>query len=224
MSNHVAGDLSDFLQRWYGPAIRPPQPEEVPAVPAPLGAWYAAEEAWDRRLATQNEILRASELVVEDGLTLFYVENQGVWHWAYGSGVDPEVFDRENEPGMPWSSTGARLSEFLVHAAMFEAILSSRVGASAIDIDRRLYDSVVGPLRPVSMTPWNWPGPDSRLFISDRLLALGGVNDRPGAPITVESLYEVFVAATSNDDLAYLDGLDIRWAHNTRAFGEGVYP
>jgi hypothetical protein len=224
MSDHVAGDLSDFLQWWYGPATRPFQLREVPTVPAPLCAWYAAEEAWDRRLATQNEILRPSELVSEDGQTLFYVENQGVWHWAYSSGADPEVFDRENEPRVQWSPTGARLSEFLIHASMFEAIFASRTGASAIDIDRRHYDRVVGSLRPVSMTPWNWPGPDSRLFVSDRLLALGSVNDRPGTPITVDSLYEVFVAAKSNEDLAYLDGLDIKWAHNSRAFGEGIDP
>jgi hypothetical protein len=194
----------------------------IPDVPAPLGAWYAAEEAWGRSLAFQNMILKPSELATKDGLTLFYVENQGVWQWAYGSGADPDVFDRENEPGIPWSPTGASLSEFLVQAAMFEAIFGSRLGATAIDIDRPHFDSVVSSLEPVSMTPWSWPGPDSRLYVSDRVLAFGSVNDRPGTPVTADSHYELVVAAKSNDDLAYLDGLGITWQDNTREFSEGV--
>jgi hypothetical protein len=223
MSEYVVGGLSGFLESWYGPPERPAEVRKIPGVPAPLCAWYAAEEAWARSLAIQNAIPRSSELVVEDSLNLFYVENQGVWHWAYGSGDDPDVFDRENEPGVPWSPTGASLSEFLVHAAIFEATFASPLGATAIDIDQAHYESVVGGLRPVSMTPWTWPGPDSRLYISDRLLAFGSVNGRPGTPTTPESLYEVFVAAKSNNDLAYLDELDITWQYNSRKFGEGVY-
>ena len=68
------------------------------------------------------------------------------------------------------------------------------------------------------------PGPDFHLLVSERILAVGCVNDRPGTPVTVESLYWVMVAAKSNEDLAYLDELDIKWAHNSRLFGEGVYP
>jgi hypothetical protein len=224
MAERVAGDLPDVLRWWYGPPSSTPEPREIPGVPAPLCGWYAAEEAWGRPLVVQNTILKASELVAKDGFTLFYVENQGVWHWAFGSGADPDVFDRENEPHMHWSATGATLSKFLVQAAMFEAIFASPAGASAIDIDRPHYDHVVGPLGPVSMTPWNWPGPDFHLFVGDRILAVGCVNDRPGTPVTVESLYWVMVAAKSNEDLAYLDELDIKWAHNSRLFGEGVYP
>jgi len=216
-------DLAGFLGRWYGPPSHAPQQREIPGVPAALCGWYAAEDAWGRRLAVQNTILKAPELVAEDGLTVFYVENQGVWHWAFASGTDPDVSDRENEPRVPWSPTGATLSEFLVHAAMFEAIFASKIGASAIDIDRAHYDSVVGPLGPVPMTPWNWPGPECRLFVSDRLLAVCAVNDRPGTRVTPDSLYWLMVGAKSNDDLAYLDQLDIKWAHNTRLFGEGIY-
>lgn len=115
------------------------------------------------------------------------------------------------------------MSEFLVHAAMFEAIITAEVGASAVDIDRSGYDSVVGPLTPVSMTPWGWPGPDSRLFVNDRLMIFGGVNDRPGTPVTVDNLYQFFVAARENDDLAYLDEFDVEFTHNTRLYGEGVH-
>jgi hypothetical protein len=223
MSEYVVRGLSGFLESWYGPPNRPAELWKISGVPEPLCAWYAAEEAWARSLAIQNAILKPSDLAIKDGLTLFYVENQDVWHWAYGSGDDPDVFDRENEPGVPWSPTGASLSEFLVHAAIFEATFASTLGATAIDIDHAHYESVVGGLRPVSMTPWTWPGPDSRLYLSDRVLAFGGVNGRPGTPTTPESLYEVFVAAKSNNDLAYLDELDITWQYNSRKFGEGVY-
>ena len=54
-------------------------------------------------------------------------------------------------------------------------------------------------------------------------MAFGSVNDRPGTPITAESLFEVFVAGKSNDDLAYLDELEMEWQYNSRKFGEGVY-
>jgi len=187
-------------------------------MPRPLREWYAAEEAWGRRLATQNEILRASELVAHEGFTPFYAENQGAWLWAFGAGgEDPEVFDRVKQPAMKgWSVTGATLSEFLAHVAMLEATVTAPIGAMAIDIDRARYDSVVEPLRPVSMTPWNWPGPDTRLFLGDRVLVVGWVNDRPGTPVNADSRYKVRVAARSSDDLAYLDELDVEWTWNTR--------
>lgn len=224
MGGVPVGHLNEFLEWWYGPPARVLGRVASAPVPTALAEWYAAEQAWDRRLALQNRVLAASELATQDGFTRFYVENQDIWHWAFGMGADPEVFDRENEPGVPWLATGAKLSRFLVHAAMFEATFASRVSATAIDIDRTHYDRVVNPLVAVAMTPWNWPGPDSRLFYCDRILAFGGVNDRPGTPVTAESLYHVNVAARSNDDLAYLDEIDISWAYNTRLFGEGVYP
>jgi hypothetical protein len=224
VSDYVVGHLNEFPAWWYGEPGRPLRVVETPLSPRALADWYAAEEAWNRPLAVQNAVLRVSELSAHDGLTTFYVENQGVWEWAFGSGDDPEVFDRETKAGTGWSVTGATLSEFLVHAAMFEAVLGSTVGASGIALDRACYEKVVAPLKPVSMTPWSWPGPDSRLFIGDHILAFGGVNDRPGTPITDESCYEVFIATRSSDNLAYLDGLGVKWAHNTRLFGEGVYP
>ena len=218
MTEYLPRHPYEFWRWWYGPPAQPPNVRSIPGVPRPLREWYAAEEAWGRRLATQNEIMRASELVAHEGFTPFYAENQGVWLWAFRTGGDdPEVFDRVSQPAMEgWSVTGATLSEFLAHVAILEATITAPIGAMAIDIDRARYDSVVEPLRPVSMTPWSWPGPTTQLFVGDHVLAFGCVNDRPGTPVTPESRFRVRVAARSSDDLAYLDELDIKWTWNTR--------
>lgn len=218
---HVAGQLDQFLRWWFGPPSRDVELDAGASLPRALSEWYAAEEAWGKPLAAQNTILRPSELRNEGSYTVFYVENQAVWLWAFGA--DQEVYDRENTVGAPWSITGARLIEFLVHAAMFEATIGSPIGAVAIDINRTTYERAVSCLTPVAMTPWHWPGPNSRLFISEGALLFGGVNDRPDALVTDASRYEIMVAARSHDDLAFLDDLGVEWSYNSRLFGEGVY-
>jgi hypothetical protein len=216
---HVVGPLDEFLSWWYGPPQRDLSPRRAPDIPAPLSAWYAAEESWARKLCSQNYILSGTELRRDGDYTVFWVENQNVWLWAYAGGDDPAVFDRENQPNIPWAATGAKLSDFLVQAAMFEAIMGSLTGASAVDISRSEFNQIVAPLAPVAMTPWTWPGPDHRLYIGQDLLAFGGVNPAAGRPAPGEPLLEIVVAARSDDDLAYVDHVAVDWAHNSRLFG-----
>jgi hypothetical protein len=66
------------------------------------------------------------------------------------------------------------------------------------------------------VTAWRWPGRDHVLWTRDGLLAWTIVNDRPGAPVTDESYYSIFVAARSNDQLAGVGDAGIDWDWDSR--------
>jgi len=160
-----------------------------------------------------------TSLTRDQDKVVFYVENQGVWLWGFEPGAaDPAVWDRENQPDRAWQPTGESLSTFLLHAAVFEAILGAAVGAVAIDMNRDQMDQALGPMRPAPLPAWRWPGPETRIYCNDKLLAFAGVNAKPGSPVGPESRYEIYVAANDAEDLAYLDSLPIEWEQNSRVW------
>ena len=211
-------ELHGFLVGWYGPPPHSqggPEPEDD-RLPQPLASWHRMAGLWGRPLARQNHVRTVNELTREDNKVVFYVENQGVWLWAYEEvGEDPIVFDRENERRTRWESTRTRLSRFVYELTVFEAVLSADECATAVDLTHEQLDRIVERLRPVDMVPWRWPGPEHRLWIGDGLLAFAGVNDLPGTPILPDTLYDVFLAAQRPQNLAYLDALHIEWMRNT---------
>ena len=211
------GSLARFLERWYGPALNP-EPNVADDIPHPLANWYRLAGSRGVQLVHQNQMLDPAMFRREEDKVVFYVENQGTWLWAYdtSSDKDPLVFDREAEPERQWRSTTERLSEFLLHVAVFEAILGCAVGAAAIDCRRSELELVLAPLAPVALPAWQWPGPDHRLYCGADLLAMAGPMDDPTAPTNDVDLFEVFLAAASEEAIAYTDGMPIRWEHNSR--------
>jgi hypothetical protein len=173
---------------------------------------------WDRPLIHQNHMVDPTKVEIEGDKALFYVENQGVWLWAYqvNSTQDPMVFDREAEPGRAWHSTSEQLSQFLVHVTVFEAILGAPIGASSFDCTRAQLDQILMPLVPVALPAWRWPGPEHRLYCGTDVLAVAGVVDMPGSPTRADSRFEVFLAGASLEALAFLDELPIAWDHSSR--------
>src|SRR2546421_6043183 len=97
----LGGSMDEFLGRWYGPPAREPSPPPA-AAPLALRQWWAYESAWDTPLTVLNYVLPPADLYRDNDRTVFYVENQGVWLWAYGEGSDPDVYGRENKPGVEW--------------------------------------------------------------------------------------------------------------------------
>lgn len=93
------------------------------------GSWALLCNLWDagaeRVFGKQNHLLRGERRYWQDDLFVFYAENQGVW--AIGvtptEDGDPQVFSVvTGDPPMP---LGMGLAEFLIRAAVEEAIFSS---------------------------------------------------------------------------------------------------
>ena len=204
-----------FLADWYGPPTSL-RPEAASSEPPALRTWRQSVARWQRPIVVQNQLVPRNRAQVEDDLVVFYVENQGVWLWAYGEGDDPQVYDRENEGGRAWRPSGVKLSGFLFQMTVVETIFGSERGANASDLSQPDFDRVVGPLTAVDMTPWRWPGLEHRLWLGEGIAAFGGVNGIPGAPEAPGSRWEVWLAAVDDSRLDYLDELDVDWDWNSR--------
>jgi hypothetical protein len=216
VADSVDGDrgLYEFLSRWYGSPVKPPRllPGDWPL---PLRRWYAYTEAWEHSLTHQNFILPIDDLRVVDGKTVFYVENQAVWLWAFAHGPDPEVFDRPN-PSDDWVSTGECLADFLVHLAVVEAAMSDSHALVANDMSKTEADRALAGLTPCRFVRWRWPGPQSAVWQRGDLVAMTGANQLPALPVTPDSHWFLFVGGQTAEALRQLDRFGIDWDYDSR--------
>ncbi|WP_143047164.1 hypothetical protein [Amycolatopsis xylanica] len=162
--------LERFLSRWHGPADRERAVVEHD-LPRPLREWFELTSCWTALDDTQNVVLKTPRL--EDGKLVFWLENQGVWAWAVDPvGDDPPVHDRENAVGVPWQPTGVPLSTFLLHVAVFEAIMGSANAANVFGLSE--VREILAPLRTLPAADWRWPAEGYRLYAGDSTLAFAG--------------------------------------------------
>ena len=171
--------------------------------------------AWGRPLTQQNRVLAAGELKTVLDKTVFYVENQDVWLWAFGEGTNPAVFDRENTDGSTWASSGGRGDECLFHVAVLEAVMSDPHVLVANDVPRRFVDTLTAELEPWHFVAW-WPGLESRLWRGDDVVAMTGANQSSDTPVTAASRWFIFVGARTERALGHFDRLVIGWDYDSR--------
>lgn len=217
-------DLEEFLAHWYGLPKSEPLVLEG-GVPLPLRRWYAYTVAWGQELAKQNRVLPAEELTSVEGKTVFYVERQAAWLWAYGEGPNPEVFDREHDGSAqwartgsaPWAKTGERLDMFLWHMAVFEAALSGPHNLGANDLTLVEIERCTGLLDLCPFEPWRFPGPRSQLWSNEDLVVLTCANEPVGADVTDESRWALFVGGRSRASLDQLNGIVAAWDFDSRS-------
>src|SRR5206468_2654566 len=97
------------------------------ALPKPLRWWYRLVGHRESSICNQIFLQAPSELRPDaDGRVVFYVENQGVYLWSIMlEGDDPPVWSRFQQPGVPWTQEGMSLSEFLIGACLFQAIMDA---------------------------------------------------------------------------------------------------
>lgn len=125
--------------------------------------------------------------------------------------MDKLVFwvKNEHEYGAAWRPTGERLSTFLLHVAVFEAVLGAAYGASACRVSAARVADILAPMRPLPMPEWRWPSGGCRLYAADGLLALAGGDGGPGETTATRA---VWVAADEPGRLAYLREVDgVEW-------------
>ena len=135
-------------------------------LPFPLRWWY--EFAGRRKeIMGQYQLLGPTELRDENGLLVFYGENQWCYEWATErEGSDPPVFGRESDCD-PFQREGLVLSEHLILACLFEAVMChSPYGAAASWLDEDVLREIEKHVPPIGVNPWGW--------LSTRLYAKGG--------------------------------------------------
>ena len=204
-----------FLQAWLGPPVRDAAEPPARDLPAALSHWHRQVARWDVPVMRQNCVPIQREM--DGDVLLVGVECQAVWLWGVReTGDNPQVWERENTAGVPWTATGEHLDEFLWHFTLVEAVFGTRYGTGANNVTRAEHDRFTSDWTRIDVTAWQWPGPDHALWTRDGLLAWTMVNDRPGAPVTDESYYSIFVAARSNYQLADMGDAGIGWDWDSR--------
>jgi hypothetical protein len=157
--------LQHVVNYWHGP-IRPKDGMTEAELagscfPAALHWWYR----WAGRRSTivsgQNFLFaprgeHGQPFMLDDRL-FFYVENQGVYHWAtLAGGDDPPVFGRYND-NEPWEAEGIKVTEHLILACLFEAVMRhARFQAAAAWLDEDQFAAVVNQIPPLAIPPWRW--------------------------------------------------------------------
>jgi hypothetical protein len=167
--------LERLVNYWHAP-IRPEDAmseAEMAGVslPLPLRWWYSWAGNRAEVLSRQNWLFvphdrqdRRGQLTFDHGRLRFYAENQGVYQWStLPGGEDPPVFGRyeENEP---WAEENVTLSEHLILACLFEALMChAQYRASVAWLDKDQLDPLIECVPPIALGPWRWLG--MRFFV-----------------------------------------------------------
>lgn len=201
--------LRRLAEYWHGP-IGPSEgfaEEELRGkpVPFPLRWWYQLAGRNERILSGQNKLLEPAELTLDnEGRLLFYVENQGVYLWSTTlESDDPPVWGKFNESDKPWTEEGMSLSEFLIGACLFEAIMQAPFGASAAWAEETTLNKISVELPPLPLVPWRWPSYPSRFFARNGAFMFASPNDDNQG----NKAFSIWIGAKSERPLAFLKAI-----------------
>ena len=175
--------LRQLVDYWHGPIRKQDGLTEAELagcrLPAALRWWYRWAGRRSDIMSGQNFLLaprgeHAQPFMVDDRL-FFYAENQGVYQWStLPDGDDPPVFGRYND-GEPWEQERVRVSEHLILACLFEALMChGRFGASAAWLDEDKLAALVEHIPPIAIPPWRWLG--LRFFVARDAFMCAGLN------------------------------------------------
>jgi len=195
--------LADY---WHGPiGAGEGFPEEElrgRTMPYPLRCWYQQAGRHESIMSGQNKFFGPDELELDqEGRLLFYVENQGVYLWCTTmDGDDPPVWGKFNEAGIPWTEEGMKLSEFLIGACMFQAIMDAPFGASVAWAEESTLNKITVELAPLPIAPWKWPNYPSRFFARNGVFMFVSPNDDNQG----NKAFSIWIGSKTEHPLAFL--------------------
>ncbi|MEU5525153.1 hypothetical protein ABZ759_32125 [Streptomyces sp. NPDC047860] len=200
--------LLRFLRRWYGASKSPNvRLGESSDAPRELVEWHEISAQWGGQITSHNYAIPLAELAAEDGKIPFWVENQGSLVWAFDPNSEEcSVYEREpsDEP-TPWRRTGERLSDFLIHATILEAILGAPATKVAQGVPADWLWSREGS-HELPFPAWNWPARGSRILFGESWLALVHPSD------DTEAGYDITLAARAPHDLSWAEDISgVKW-------------
>jgi hypothetical protein len=208
--------LRQLAEYWHGPISPldglPDTDMQGRTLPSPLRWWYKLAGRRREVFCKSNRLLDPSGLmVVQEGLTVFYIENQGVYLWATSlEGDDPPVWGRFNEQDVRWVQEGMTLSEFLIQACLLEGLMQAPCAAAAGWLADDVLERVIAPLRSLPLSPWHWPAYPSRFFVGGGAFVFAC----PNGEFEGRAGYSVWVGAKTEHSLAYLrEVVDESWEY-----------
>ena len=196
--------LRQLVAYWHG-LIGPEdafseQELEGVSMPYPLRWWFRWAGRRSSIMSGQNFLLAPDQLRIKDGLLEFYAENQYCYQWGtHIGGDDPPVFGR-SETIKPWEQEGVALSEHLILACVFEAIMChSPYGASASWLEESVLDKIIEHISPILINRWRWGG-------SARFYAKGGafMYTMSNGEFKGKQGYSVWIGAKTEHPLRFL--------------------
>lgn len=196
-----------FLAEWDGDDDRPSPFQVRRGLPKPLAEMYAITRQRSQ-VIVQNSLIQADHLTLDAGRTVFYIENQGVYLWAFEPDrEDPVVWGRYDEPGRSWQAEREPLSRFLLQVVLFEAVMRSDGAAtSALPFDELM--RALAPLGRLSLGAWRWPADPTWFYAGDDVLAIVGPSGQPhGGP---SDRWDIFLAGRTPGALDYLEAAKSR--------------
>jgi hypothetical protein len=208
--------LREVVNYWHGPIGLedglPDRDLDGLRIPEPLRWWYLWAGRRTEILSGQNRLLGPSELRTKDDRLVFYVENQWCYEWATPfEGDDPPIFGR-SESTDPWEPESMTLSEHLILACLFEAIMCrSPYGASTSWLKSSIVEEIAGQIPPIAIGSWNWGG-------STRFHAGGGalMLTMPNGEIGGERGFSIWIGAKTEHPLQFLRPyIDDRWEYTS---------
>jgi hypothetical protein len=211
--------LRELVEFWHGPI----QPEDGMSdsestslpMPFPLRWWYRWAGRRTEIMTGQNWLLiprdfehRYRMLRVQNGRLVFYVENQGVYEWAtLQHGEDPPVFGRLEGRGR-WANEGITLSEHLILACLFEAVMChAKYEASVAWLEQEKLRELIRHVPLLAIRGWRW---GKTRFFAGRGAFMNVCENRPGDG--TKGYYSVSIGAKTEQPLQFLRPfVDDKW-------------
>jgi hypothetical protein len=187
------GVLRQLVEFWHGPI----KPEDgmsdaklagVP-LPMPLRWWYRWAGKRTEIMSGQNFLYRPVDkywqLTVEGDYLGFYCENQGCYYWStLMHGDDPPIFGRYNSTD-PWEQEDITLSEHLILACLFEAVICHAKYGAAGTLEEEKLSEIARRIPPVAIAPWRWMDGTGFFAGQGAFIHATGRNDRNGGYVWI---------------------------------------